>query len=104
MNRIVTMVLNNLGFVPGAWMKLCRYAKAPEKYSDAEMYRHIQYIVERALTGGNIQLTVTGRENIPPEGGCMLYANHQGMFDIMAIRTRPGFGCRSRELGRGCHL
>lgn len=85
MNRIVTMVLKNLGFVPGAWMKLCRYAKAPEKYSDAEMYRHIQYIVERALTGGNIQLTVTGRENIPPEGGCMLYANHQGMFDIMAV-------------------
>ena len=85
MNRIVTMVLKNLSFVPGAWMKLCKYAKAPEKYSDAEMYRHIQYIVEHALTGGNIQLTVTGQENIPPEGGCMLYANHQGMFDILAV-------------------
>ena len=27
MNRIVTMVLNNLIYVPGAWIKLCRYAK-----------------------------------------------------------------------------
>ncbi len=26
MNRIVTMVLKNLPIVPGAWIKLCRYA------------------------------------------------------------------------------
>ena len=32
MNRIVTMVLNNFWRVPGAWFKLCHYAKYTEKY------------------------------------------------------------------------
>ena len=71
MNRIVTMVLKNLPIVPGAWQKLCRYAKHPEKYSEEEMYRHIQYILKRAVRGGNIDLQVSGTENIPKEGGFM---------------------------------
>lgn len=75
MNRIVTMVLKNFPIVPGAWQKLCRYAKHPEKYSEEEMYRHIQYILKRAVSGGNIDLQVSGTENIPKEGGFMLYAN-----------------------------
>mgnify|MGYP000610936083 FL=1 len=85
MNRIVTMVLKNFSIVPGAWQKLCRYAKHPEKYSEEEMYRHIQYILKRAVRGGNIDLQVSGTENIPKEGGFMLYANHQGMFDVLAV-------------------
>ena len=85
MNRIVTMVLKNLPIVPGACQKLCRYAKHPEKYSEEEMYRHIQYILKRAVRGGNIDLQVSGTENIPKEGGFMLYANHQGMFDVLAV-------------------
>lgn len=85
MNRIVTMVLKNLPIVPGAWQKLCRYAKHPEKYSEEEMYRHIQYILKRAVRGGNVDLQVSGTENIPKEGGFMLYANHQGMFDVLAV-------------------
>ena len=85
MNRIVTMVLKNLPIVPGAWQKLCRYAKHPERYSEEEMYRHIQYILKRAVRGGNIDLQVSGTENIPKEGGFMLYANHQGMFDVLAV-------------------
>ncbi|MGN0977730.1 MAG: lysophospholipid acyltransferase family protein [Faecousia sp.] len=85
MNRIVTMVLKNLWIVPGAWFKLCKYARHPEKYTEEEMYRHIQYILKRAVKGGNIDLQVTGLENIPKENGFMLYANHQGMFDVLAI-------------------
>ncbi len=85
MNRIVTMVLKNFPIVPGAWQKLCRYAKHPEKYSEEEMYRHIQYILKRAVRGGNIDLQISGTENIPKEGGFMLYANHQGMFDVLAV-------------------
>lgn len=85
MNRIVTMVLKNILIVPGAWFKLCRYAKNPDKYPEAETYAHIQYILRRAVTGGNVDLKVTGQENLPKENGFMLYANHQGMFDVLAI-------------------
>ena len=85
MNRIVTMVLKNLPVVPGAWIKLCRYAKHTDKYPELERYRHIQYILKKAVKGGNIDLVVSGTENIPTEGGFLLYSNHQGLFDILAI-------------------
>ena len=85
MNRIVTMVLKNLWHVPGAWFKLCHYAKNNEKYSRLEQWQYIQYILRLAVKGGNIDLKVTGLENIPTDEAFMMYANHQGMFDVMAI-------------------
>ena len=85
MNRIVTMVLKNLWIVPGAWFKLCRYAKHVDDYPELERWQHIQFILRRAITGGNVDLKVTGLENIPKENGFMLYSNHQGMFDVLAI-------------------
>lgn len=85
MNRIVTMVLNNIWAVPGLWFKLCHYAKHTDDYPEAEKYSHIQKILNRAVTGGNVNMTVTGLENIPEENGFMLYSNHQGMFDVLAI-------------------
>ncbi len=101
MNRIVTMVLKNLAFVPGAWFKLCRYARNPEAYPEGEMYSHIQDILRHANRGGNIELTVTGQEHIPQEGAFMFYSNHQGMFDIMAIAAtcdRPIGAVLKKEL------
>lgn len=85
MNRILLMVLRNFWKVPGAWIRLCRYAKHPDRYPEMEMYRHIQYILKLAVKSGNIDLQVTGKENIPEENGYLMYANHQGLFDILAI-------------------
>ena len=85
MNRIVRMVLMNLPKVPGAWFKLCNYAKHTDDYPEEEKWKHIQYILRQAVRGGNVDLQVTGLENIPTEGGFMMYANHQGLFDVLAI-------------------
>ena len=85
MNRIVLMVLRNFWRVPGAYAKLCHYAKHTEKYPEEVKYKHIQYILKLAVKSGNINLQVYGQENIPKENGFMLYANHQGMFDILAL-------------------
>ncbi len=85
MNRILLMVLRNVFIVPGAYLKLCRYAKHPERYTREEMYRHIQFILKTAVKSGNIELKVRGLENIPKEKGYMMYSNHQGLFDILAI-------------------
>ncbi len=85
MNRIVTMLLKNIFFLPIAFWKLCRYARHPERYAESEMYAHIQRIVNKAIKAGNVTLQVSGQENIPTEGGFLLYGNHQGMFDILAI-------------------
>ena len=85
MVRILLMVLRNFFRVPGAWIKLCRYAKHTEEYPELEKWQHIQYILRRAVTSGNIDLQVHGVENIPKENGFLMYGNHQGMFDVLAI-------------------
>lgn len=85
MNRIVLMCLRNLFKVPPAYLKLCHYAKHTEKYPELTKYRHIQYIFQTAIKSGNVNLKVYGQENIPKENGFIIYSNHQGMFDILAI-------------------
>ncbi len=85
MVRILMMVLRNFWRVPGAWFKLCRYAKHTDEYPELEKWQHIQYILGRAVTSGNIDLKVYGVENIPKENGFLMYGNHQGMFDVLAI-------------------
>lgn len=85
MVRILLMVLRNIWRVPGAWIKLCRYAKHTEGYPELEKWQHIQYILKLAVVSGNIDLKVYGVENIPKENGFLLYGNHQGLFDVLAI-------------------
>lgn len=85
MNRILLMVLRNFWKVPGAYWKLCHYAKNTDKYLEDERYAHIQYILKTAVKSGNIDMRVSGVENIPEESGFVMISNHQGMFDIMAI-------------------
>ena len=85
MNRIVLMVLRNIFAVPGLYAKLCHYAKHTDKYSEAEKWAHIHKIMKIAVNSGNIDLKVTGRENLPRVNGFMIYANHQGMFDVVAL-------------------
>ena len=85
MNRLVMMILKNLHVIPVAFARLWRYAANPEKYSYQEKWDAIHYIMDRALKGSNVDLKVTGLENLPEEDGFMIYANHQGMFDVVAI-------------------
>ena len=87
MNRLARMLIKNIFRLPGAYWKLCRYAKHTDEYPELEKWQHIQYILKLAIRSGNIDLRVTGQENIPHEGGFMLYGNHQGMFDVLAIAT-----------------
>ena len=101
MNRIATMVLKNLHVVPGAFAKLWRYAANPEKYEELEMWSQIHYIMDRAVKGGNIDLKITGLENLPEKDGFMLYGNHQGLFDVVAIAAtweRPLAAVLKKEL------
>ena len=110
MNRIALMVFRNILKVPAAYSKICRYAKNPEKYTEKEMYSHIQYILWEAIKGGNVNVNVFGEENIPEENGFLLVSNHQGMFDVLAIVANcdnPMGGVYKIELdnkGRGIPL
>ena len=81
------MVLLNLPKFPGVYGKLCRYAKHPERYAEEEMWAHIRHTLSLAVKAGNVDLQVFGIENLSTQGGFMLYGNHQGMFDVLAIAS-----------------
>ena len=85
MKRIILMVLKNFFWAIPNWFKLCHYAKHTEKYPEEEIYSFLQEIVAHANKGGNVNVEAYGLENIPQENGFMLFPNHQGFYDILAI-------------------
>ena len=85
MERILMMVLRNIFRVPFMWIKLCYMAAHPDKYTDEEHNKMCKYIVKRANIGGNVVIKTTGQETLPKENGFMLFPNHQGMYDALAI-------------------
>lgn len=87
MNRLALMVLRNWWRVPGAYGKLCHYARNADSYPEQEKWDHVQYILGLAASSGNIDLQVHGLEHIPApgSGGFLMYSNHQGLFDVVAI-------------------
>ena len=85
MKRILLMVFKNIIFVPYAWIKLCWYAAHVDRYTEEERYKLLKYIDRHAIWGGNLSIEAHGTENIPKENGFMLFPNHQGLFDVLAI-------------------
>ena len=101
MNRFLLIGLRNIWRLPGAYWKLWRHSRHPERYPEAERWRHVQKIMGLAVASGNINLQVFGKENIPETGSFIIYANHQGMFDVIALAAtcdRPLGAVYKKEL------
>lgn len=85
MKRILIMVLRNLFQVPFYWCKLCYMASHVEKYTEEERFTFLKKIVKMANKGGNVTIEAYGQENIPAQDGFMIYPNHQGLYDALAL-------------------
>ncbi len=85
MKRILMMVIRNILIVPFYWFKLVYYSKHVDKYTLEEHFDLLRFIDGRAVKGGNVKVEGYGMENLPKENGYMIYPNHQGMFDVLAI-------------------
>lgn len=60
------------------------YGGASRALYKEERWKHLQFWIERACKGGRIVLEAHGQEKLP-EKPFILYPNHQGMFDVLAI-------------------
>ena len=101
MNRIALMVLRNIFRAPGLFARLWHYAKHTDEYPEQEKWDHIHKILQYAVKAGNVDLQVFGKENLPEQDGFVLYANHQGMFDVVALAAdweRPLAAVLKKEL------
>ena len=103
MKRIWMMVLRNIFMVPYGWIRLCYRAAHVDKYTEENMYAFLKWIDLRANRGGNVHIDVYGRENIPGRDGFMLFPNHQGLYDVLAIIEacpRPFSVVAKKEVGK----
>ena len=57
----------------------------PDEYNEETKYRYVQYISEVMQKTGHIKTEVYGEENLPKNGGYMMYPNHQGKYDVYGI-------------------
>lgn len=57
----------------------------PDEFTEEAKYRYVQYVVDVMQKTGKIKTKVYGEENLPKEGGYMMYPNHQGKYDVYGI-------------------
>lgn len=85
MKRILVMVLKNLIRIPYYAICLLLYSRENDRHSDQEKYNFLKKIVYYANRGGNVTIVSSGQDLLPEKNGFILYPNHQGMYDMLAI-------------------
>lgn len=84
MKRILLMFLKSFFSLPYYIFQVYRLAHV-EKYDTATRYRFLRKTVPVVDKRGKIKVECYGVENLPKETGYIMFPNHQGMFDAMAI-------------------
>ena len=62
-----------------------KMAKHPERYGEDKCYKFARHLVGTMKATGGIRTKAFGLENLPQEGGYMMYPNHQGKYDVYGI-------------------
>lgn len=57
----------------------------PEKYTDAQRYDLVKYACSTVQRRSKVNDEVFGLENLPSQGGYIMYSNHQGRYDCIGI-------------------
>ncbi len=85
MLRFIYVIAGCLYRIPYYIHQMKRYYNNPEQYSEEDCYRLARKIVGLIKRKGRIETRVTGTENLPGEGGYIMYANHQGKYDALGV-------------------
>lgn len=85
MIKFIYVIIMNLFRAPYLIPKMRREADHPEKYSEEERYNLARYVIRLMKLSGGIRTKAFGTENLPNEGGYMMYPNHQGKYDVLGI-------------------
>lgn len=87
MLRFIYVILLNLFRAPYMIPKMRREADHPEKYSAEERYELARHCIRLMKVTGGIHTKAYGQENLPKEGGYMMYPNHQGNPFILSLSS-----------------
>lgn len=87
---IVMRIPSIIRFVP----KMRRYVKHPERYSEEDCHALCKVMIAKVAKTARTTTSYFGMENLPAEGGYILYANHQGKYDALGIMWGLPRPCR----------
>lgn len=93
MLRFIYVIIMNLFRAPYIVPKMRREAEHPERYTEEERYHLAKHVVQLMKASGNIQTKAYGTENLPKEGGYIMYPNHQGKYDALGIIDTHALPC-----------
>lgn len=85
MLRLFWVILLNVRRGPYMVPKMRKMAKHPERYSELDRYSFMKKAVKYMKDSGKIFTEVYGTENLPKEGGYVMFPNHQGKYDALGI-------------------
>ena len=85
MLKLIYVILMNLHRAPYMIPKMRNRADHPEKYTEEQRYALVHHVIYLMNKTGKITTEAYGLENLPQEGGYMMYPNHQGKYDVLGI-------------------
>lgn len=59
--------------------------QTPGKYGEDICYQMAQVMCNHVRRRAFIKTVATGMENLPKEDGYIMYANHQGKYDVLGV-------------------
>lgn len=92
MSRLVYVCLLSLPFIIYYLWKVWYVDRHSWKYTEADRYKFARRMIAIMKHNGRIQTNVYGTENLPNDGGYIMYANHQGKYDslgIISVHPKP---------------
>lgn len=84
MKRIMLMVARLFYIAPFWFYRICKYGKS-DRYTEEQKYEVIHGMMRRINRAGRVVIDAHGQENLPEKGGYILFPNHQGLFDTLAL-------------------
>ncbi len=85
MLRLIFVCVVSLPFIIYYLCKVSYIEKHSEKYTEKERYKIARHMVALMKHNCFIRTKAYGVNNLPKEGGYVMYANHQGKYDSLGI-------------------
>ena len=93
MFRFLYVIFMNLFRAPYMIPRMRFEADHPECFSEKKRYELNRHVIKIMCRTGKITTECYGTENLPGEGGYIMYPNHQGKFDALAIMLSHDLPC-----------
>lgn len=85
MTRLILVILVSAPIVLFYVIKSNYVTAHMEDYTEKDRYAMVQNMIGIMQRNGKIETKVYGEDNLPDEGGYVMYPNHQGKYDALGI-------------------